>query len=92
MSKPGQRKPREPIPKRNGEEGLAGKSRGPFPLLRHGTLHLIEHIVGVAADQTDSADHNHENHGEHHRVFGDILPAIISPPLTDSCDHCIAPI
>src|SRR6202047_704282 len=38
-----------------------------------------EHVVRVAPDQTDGADHNHQDHGEHHSVFRDVLPFLIAP-------------
>src|ERR1700694_1672409 len=38
-----------------------------------------EHVVRVAPDQTDGADHNHQYHGEHHSVFRDVLPFLIAP-------------
>jgi hypothetical protein len=38
-----------------------------------------EDIVGVCADQSDRTDHDHENHGQHYRVFSDVLCGIVGP-------------
>jgi len=53
-------------------------------LLRHLARDLREHVVGIAADQSDCANDNHQDHCQHHRIFGDILTLILTPKLTDS--------
>jgi hypothetical protein len=40
---------------------------------------LGEYPVGVRANHANRADHEHEDHGEHNGVFGDILALIIRP-------------
>ena len=52
---------------------------------------LRKYVVGVAADQSDRANHDHQDYREHHRVFGDVLTALLSPKLTDGFNH-IAPL
>ena len=37
-----------------------------------------EHVIGVAADEPDGANHDHQDHGQHHRVLGDVLPFVIA--------------
>jgi len=61
-------------------------------LIRHAALDLRKHIVGVAANQSDRANHDHQDYREHHRVFGDVLTALFSTKLTDCFDHCLPPI
>ena len=61
-------------------------------LLHHGASDLRKHVVGVAANQSDRANHDHQDYREHHRVFGDVLTVLFSPKLTDCLDHCLPPI
>ena len=62
-------------------------------LLRcHAALDLRKYVVGVAANQSDRANHDQQDYGKHHRVFGDVLTALFSPKLTDCFDHCLPPI
>src|ERR1700722_868637 len=32
-----------------------------------------ENVVGIGPNQPDGPHHDHQNHGQHHRIFGDIL-------------------
>jgi len=42
---------------------------------------LRKDIVRVRSDQTDRADDNDENDGQHHCVFRDVLTLLIIPEL-----------
>lgn len=52
--------------------------------------HLREYRVGVTSDQPYRANHDHQDHRQHHRVFGNVLSVFFSPQLTDSVDHGIS--
>src|ERR1019366_2868858 len=56
-------------------------------LLLHVAGYRRERVVGVAADQTDGADHDHQNYGEHHGVFRDVLPFFIAPQEFSQIGH-----
>lgn len=61
-------------------------------LLRtHLASNLREHVVGVAADQANGANHDHQNYREHDRVFGDVLATFIGPKLMNCFNHFFAP-
>jgi hypothetical protein len=38
-----------------------------------------EGIIRVRADQANSADYQHQNHRQHHRILGDILTIVLEP-------------
>src|SRR5579863_9388915 len=42
---------------------------------------LREDAAGVGADQADGTDDDDEDHGEHDRVFGDVLTLLVAPKL-----------
>src|SRR6266404_8691204 len=52
---------------------------------------LRKHVVGVAADQFDRANHDYQDYREHHRVLGDVLTTVLGPKLTDGFNHLYAP-
>ncbi len=54
-------------------------------------LYLREHVIGIAADQTHGPDDDHQDHGQHHRVFGYVLPLLFRPQLTDHRYHYFTP-
>jgi hypothetical protein len=50
-----------------------------------------EHVVGVAAYQSNRANNKHENDGQHYCVFGDILTLPIGPKHPKEFVHCSPP-
>jgi TonB family protein len=36
-----------------------------------------KYVVGVTANQPDCADDNHQNNGQHHSIFGDVLAVLV---------------
>src|SRR5712692_4976041 len=81
---------REPAEK-SGKAPCQAAARLVVRLVRHLASDLRKHVVGVAADQSDRANHDHQDYREHHRVFGDVLTALFSPKVTDCLDHCLPP-
>jgi hypothetical protein len=73
------------------QEDPATETAGLLVQLLHLAGDLREHVIGVAADQLDRTDHDHQDYRQHHRVLGDILTAFLSPKLTDSIDHVSPP-
>ena len=71
---------------------LPGSSGIIVQLVRHLASDLRKHVVGAAANQSDRSNHDHQNYRKHHRVFGDVLTAFLSPKLMDCLDHCLPPI
>jgi len=61
-------------------------------LVRHLASDLRKHVVGVTADQSDGANHDHQNYRQHHCVFSDVLTTFLSPKLMDCFNHCFPPI
>jgi hypothetical protein len=53
---------------------------------------LRKHVVGVAANQSDRANHDYQDYCEHHRVLGDVLTTLFNPKFTDCLDHRLPPI
>ena len=43
-------------------------------------------MVSIAADKANRSHHEHQNDGEHHRVFGDILALFVGPELSRKLD------
>ena len=43
--------------------------------------YLRKHVVGIRPDEANRSDHDYQNHREHHRIFRDILTALIVPEL-----------
>jgi hypothetical protein len=56
-----------------------------FKVLLGGLLdraaNLREHGISVRADQTDRTDDDHQNNGQHYRVFSDVLSLLVVPKL-----------
>jgi hypothetical protein len=51
-----------------------------------------EHVVGVAAYQSNRTNNNHQNDGQHYRVFSDILTLFIVPTDVKKLVHlCLSP-
>ena len=50
-----------------------------------------KYIVCVSADQTERADDYDENHGKHHSVFGNILPLIAQPNVSQILQESASP-
>jgi hypothetical protein len=50
-----------------------------FGLLTDGTGNGGKDVVGVPTNQANGADHDHQNNGQHDRVFGYILSSFIRP-------------
>ena len=60
-------------------------------MLLNGTSYRGESIIGIRADQTDGTNDQYQDHGEHHRVFGDILPAVVSQNLGEDTHFSAIP-
>jgi len=45
------------------------------------TGHFRKDIVRLPADKFDGCNHNNQNHGQHHCIFGNVLTAVVSPNL-----------
>ncbi len=43
------------------------------------TRHARKGIIRIGADQPNSANHQHQDDGQHHCVFGNILPFVFTP-------------
>src|ERR1700722_17200117 len=57
--------------------------------LLNGTGDTGENVVGVGADQANSSNYNDQNHGQHNRILGDVLSALILPQVAHNrcCKH-----
>jgi hypothetical protein len=42
---------------------------------------LRKYVVGIRADEADGAHDDHQNHGQHHRIFRNVLTTLIVPEL-----------
>jgi len=58
-------------------------------LVGYRTGHRREHRVRVRANQPDRADHDHQNHRKHDRVFGDVLTFFVMPQELTQFSHSI---
>jgi hypothetical protein len=38
-----------------------------------------EYVIGIRTDQANRANHDHENHSQHHCIFRDVLTVLIVP-------------
>src|SRR5260370_4760268 len=50
-----------------------------------------ERLIGIRADETDGADHQNQNHCEHHCILRDILPAVVSQHLGEKTHFLAIP-
>jgi hypothetical protein len=57
------------------------------PRLLYGTGHGGECVVGIAPDQTNRADHQYQDDGEHDRVFSDVLPLFVFANIAEKLNH-----
>ena len=53
---------------------------------------MRKHVVGVTANESDCADHDHEDNREHHCILSDVLTALLSAKLPNFLNHCLPPI
>ena len=44
-----------------------------------GAANRREHVVGVGTDKADGPDDNHQNDGQHDRIFCDVLSLFVLP-------------
>ncbi len=49
---------------------------------------IREHVVGVRTDQPNCTHDDNQNHCQHHRVFRDVLTALIVPEFCESFPNC----
>ena len=56
-------------------------------LLVHGTGNAGERSVGIGADQTHRTDHQHQYHGQHDRVLGNVLSLLVRPQISAKLKH-----
>jgi len=65
--------------------------QGPGPvrpgLAANGAGYAGKDIVGIRADQPDCAHDDHQNHGQHHRVFGNVLALLVLPKSAQEVFH-----
>ncbi len=62
-----------------------------LPNLLDGAADFREHGVGVRSNQPDRADHDHQNHSQHHCVFGDVLTGLVLPQVVKKLRHGLPP-
>jgi hypothetical protein len=48
-------------------------------LLLNRTRRSGKGIIGVRADESNCAYHDHKDHGQHYRILGDVLSALLQP-------------
>ena len=58
--------------------------------LLDGTGYRGKDVVGIRANQSNSADNNDQNHSQHNSVLSDVLPAIVVPQLAYHALHDFA--
>jgi len=46
-------------------------------VLLKGASYRGESVIGIRADETNRANNQYQDHGEHHRVFCDVLTAVV---------------
>src|SRR5437660_7298479 len=49
-----------------------------------------EHIICVRTDEANRPHDQHQNDGQHHGVFGDVLSRIVRPQLTNQLVHSLS--
>ena len=49
-----------------------------------------KNVVRIAAHQSYGADHNHQNHRQHHCIFSDVLTLVFMPQITHDTHHVVA--
>jgi hypothetical protein len=64
---------RSPVAKTFGSIRYGGSA----PTLRNRASNLRKDSVGIGSNQSNCADNDHENYGEHYSIFGDVLAFII---------------
>ena len=57
------------------------------PELLNTARHGREHVVGIRSDQPNRAHDDNQNHGQHDRVFRNILSLLISQQLLKKLTH-----
>lgn len=50
-------------------------------MLLKGARYGRKGVIGVRPDEAKRANNDHQDHGEHHRIFCDVLPAVICQEL-----------
>src|SRR5215470_14816906 len=76
---------------RNRRRRSCKASSASLPSLQR-TCYAGERIVGVGTDQPNRPDDQHQNHGQHDGILGDILTVSLAPkPPYDRC-HRTAPL
>ncbi len=50
-------------------------------MLLNATSYRGEGVIGILADETNSANDQDQDHGEHHRILGNVLASIVCPEL-----------
>ena len=72
------------------KRGCRGHGRGiqslRLPLLKR-TGDRGEGGIRVRADETNSANHEYQDHCQHHCVFGDVLALVVSPQSEENVAH-----
>jgi len=56
-------------------------------LLRDRTGNTGEHVVGVSANETYSADYQYQDDSEHDRIFGNVLPLFVLVNIAKILNH-----
>src|SRR6266446_7939839 len=60
-------------------------------LLVQGIGNAGERIIGIGADQTHRTDHQHQDHCQHDRVLGNVLPLLVRPQISAKLKHSEPP-
>ena len=55
--------------------------------LLYGTPHGRKYVIGIAANQTDGTDNDHQNYRQHNGVFGNILTLLVLPQAAKETIH-----
>jgi len=60
-------------------------------VLLNGASYRGESVIGIRANETNRANYQDQDHGEHHCVFCDVLPAVISQNLGENTHFSAIP-
>lgn len=53
--------------------------------------HIGKCIVRIASNKANCADHDYQNHGEHHRIFCYVLPTVVGQESREGAHFDVAP-
>jgi hypothetical protein len=56
-------------------------------VLLKGASYRGESVIGIRANETNRANDQDQDHGEHHRILGNVLASIVRPELGEETAH-----